>query len=297
MNDIFISIASYKDPELLPTIIDLLEKATNPDRITVGLAWQHGDEHDGKFPGQVRLLDIKAEESKGACWARARIQEELYDGQDYYMQLDSHHRFAQGWDDTLIDMLDECDSYKPVLTSYVPAYTPGVTPETEFNNLWGMRAGDFCKDTNVLLFFPATINKTETPIPARFMSGHFIFTYGDFVKQVPYDPNLYFHGEEITLAVRAWTHGWDMFHPNKSVVLHEYTREGRTKQWDDDKEWWKKDVSSKERASQLLLGQLDDEKYGLGNVRTLSEYQSVMQVDFEKCTVSKETQQVPYLKS
>ena len=44
---------------------------------------------------------------------------------------------------------------------------------------------------------------------------------------VPYDPTLYFLGEEITLAVRAYTHGYDLFHPSETIVWHEYTRNGR----------------------------------------------------------------------
>jgi hypothetical protein len=32
-------------------------------------------------------------ESRGVCWARSAIME-LYAGEDYFLQLDSHHRFA-----------------------------------------------------------------------------------------------------------------------------------------------------------------------------------------------------------
>jgi mannose-6-phosphate isomerase-like protein (cupin superfamily) len=33
--------------------------------------------------------------SKGLCWARSEIQK-LYEGEDYTLELDSHHRFAAG---------------------------------------------------------------------------------------------------------------------------------------------------------------------------------------------------------
>ncbi len=80
------------------------------------------------------------------------------------------------------------------------------------------------------------------PIPARFYSAHFAFTVGQFCKEVPHDPEYYFHGEEISIAVRAYTWGYDLFHPHKVIAWHEYTRKGRTKQWDDDKEWWEKNI-------------------------------------------------------
>ncbi|MEZ5416717.1 MAG: GlcNAc-transferase family protein [Vicinamibacterales bacterium] len=57
---------------------------------------------------------------------------------------------------------------------------------------------------------------------------------GSFVTDVPYDPDLYFTGEEITLAVRAYTHGYDFFHPRQVIVWHEYTRNYREhKHWTD----------------------------------------------------------------
>ena len=53
------------------------------------------------------------------------------------------------------------------------------------------------------------------------------------MSEVPYDPELYFHGEEITLAIRAFTHGYTLFHPPEHVLWHEYTRYYRQKHWDD----------------------------------------------------------------
>ena len=76
-------------------------------------------------------------------------------------------------------------------------------------------------------------------MPARFYSAHFCFAPGSFCLEVPHDPNYYFHGEEISVAVRAYTWGYDLFHPHKIICWHEYTRKNRTKQWDDDKEWYK----------------------------------------------------------
>jgi len=39
-NTIFVQIASYRDPQLLPTIEDMLEKAEHPENIRIGIAWQ-----------------------------------------------------------------------------------------------------------------------------------------------------------------------------------------------------------------------------------------------------------------
>ena len=43
MDKIFVQIASYRDPELIPTVLDLVEKAKNPEALRIVVAWQHDD--------------------------------------------------------------------------------------------------------------------------------------------------------------------------------------------------------------------------------------------------------------
>jgi hypothetical protein len=107
----------------------------------------------------------------------------------------------------------------------------------------------------VVFFLPEVIpgwKDLKEPITARFYSAHFCFTLGQFSTEVQHDPEFYFHGEEISITVRAYTHGYDLFHPHKVVIWHEYTRKGRVKQWDDDKEWYKKNTACHKKNRQLL---------------------------------------------
>ena len=245
MESIFIQIASYRDPELIPTIDDLLNNADTPERLTICIAHQHSKEDkwdtlekyskDGRFI----IIDIPHEESLGACWARNQIQQH-YDGQTYTLQLDSHHRFVKGWDTICVEMLKALQSKghpKPLLTGYIPSYNPKKDPQERHPQPWGMRFDKFTPE-GIVFFLPYHIEETvEEPIKARFYSAHFAFTLGEFCNEVQHDPLLYFHGEEITIAVRAFTHGYDMFHPHKIIAWHEYTRNGRTKHWDDDQKW------------------------------------------------------------
>ena len=47
MKTIFVQIASYRDPELVPTIKDCIAKAKHPERLTFGVCWQNSpDEAD-----------------------------------------------------------------------------------------------------------------------------------------------------------------------------------------------------------------------------------------------------------
>ena len=135
-NTIFIQIASYRDPQLLLTIEDMLDKAKYPKNLRIGICWQHSDKDTwpdvDKYKGdsRFRILDVPYKDSKGVCWARNAVQK-LYDGEKYTLQLDSHHRFAQDWDQTLIDMLVDLlknGHEKPLITSYIPSFDPDNDP-------------------------------------------------------------------------------------------------------------------------------------------------------------------------
>jgi hypothetical protein len=303
-NKIFIQIASYRDPQLVPTIKDCIKNAKKPENLVFSIAWQRSkeDEWDNldEFSNDERfkIIDINYEDSKGACWARNQLQQQ-YNGEEYTIQLDSHHRFAENWDDDCIKMIKQLQKKghkKPLLTGYVSSFDPDNDPAGRIQQPWKMNFDRFIPE-GAVFFLPATIDdykeRTE-PIPARFYSAHFCFTLGSFVKEVPHDPEYYFHGEEISIAVRAYTWGYDLFHPHKTVVWHEYTRKGRKKQWDDDKQWVTKNVSCHKRNRKLfeMDGEVKDIDFGVydfGKERTLEDYERYAGVSFKKRAVQKYT--------
>ena len=296
-NSIFIQIASYRDPELVPTLDSLFANAEFPDNLTVCVAWQHSieDEWDdlGKYKKdqRVKILDIPYNKTLGACWARNLIQQE-YNNEKYTLQLDSHHRFVKNWDTKLITMyenLQKLGHKKPLLTTYATAYDPNNFDINNKAEVWGMKFDRFTPE-GVVFFLPYTIEDTSKPLPARFYSAHFVFTTGKHAEEVQHDPSFYFHGEEITLAVRSFTHGYDLFHPNEIIAYHEYTRTGRTKHWDDDSTWVEKNTHTHSRVRQLLGvdGEVCtpcNEKhfgvYGLGKERTLEDYEEYSGIRFK----------------
>ena len=296
---IFVQIASYRDPELLPTIRDCIDKAKYPENLTFGICWQRDEtETMGEFENdpRFRVLDYHWSKSKGLCWARSEIQK-LWEGEDYTLQLDSHHRFLQDWDVELIEMMKLTGSEKPILTSYAGMYRPSTN---ELLNVepYKMVASNFTPG-GTILFRPNGIENWQTlekPIPARFVSGHFFFTIGKHCEEYKYDPNIYFAGDEISLSIRSFTLGYDLFHPHKTVVWHEYTREGRTKHWTDfntenlttgvvEKPWWEMDNDSKRRLRHMLQEEnnnIDLGIYGLGDVRTHRDYELYAGINFKE---------------
>ncbi len=301
---IFIQIASYRDPELIKTLDDCIEKADKPEKLVFGICWQHSDEDEWdnidkyKDDKRFKIVDVNYKDSKGACWARNTLQQE-YTNEEYTFQLDSHHRFIEGWDTELIKMLKGLQKKghkKPLLTSYISSYNPENDPEGRVKVPWLMNFDRFIPE-GAVFFLPATIpgwEKMTEPIPARFYSAHFAFSLGSFVKEVPHDPEYYFHGEEISIAVRAYTHGYDLFHPHKIIAYHEYTRKGRTKQWDDDKTWGNRNTNSHLRNRKLfemdgLEKDIDFGIYDFGTERTLEDYERYAGVNFKKRSVQEYT--------
>jgi len=282
------------------TLKDLIEKAKKPENLVICIAHQYDDIHaidQYRDDKRFKILDIPFSESKGACWARHKIQQE-YDDEEYTLQLDSHHRFEQNWDLELIKMIKHLKKKghkKPLLTGYIPSFDPDKDPEERVHVPWKMNFDRFIPE-GAVFFLPASIDdfkeRTE-PIPARFYSAHFCFTLGQFCKEVQHDPEYYFHGEEISIAVRAFTWGYDLFHPHTVVAWHEYTRKGRTKQWDDDKEWCKRNDAC-HLKNRKLFG-MDGEKkedfgiYGFGKVRTLADYEEYSGLSFSKRAVQQYT--------
>jgi hypothetical protein len=305
---IFISIASYKDPETIPTIFDAYNKAYDKSGIRFGVLLQEekGFSKKEKLDKNINVdfLEYDWRDSQGACWARNNIQKLLFNNEDYYFQLDSHHRFCEHWDKKLIDGIKELgkNHKKPIIGGYCPGYEPGndILDETP------MRIASFPEFTDLgdLMFIPKSIDnykklneKGLKYIKARFLSGHFIFTNSIFVKECPYDPLLYFRGEELSLSARAYTSGYDFFHPVTPIVWHEYLRVDQTKHWNDHTKTNgflitsdERSNKAKQRVRQLLgmeVNNIKFNKYGLGNKRSLHEYELYAGLNFSQRLIHK----------
>jgi glycosyltransferase involved in cell wall biosynthesis len=305
MNKIYISIASYRDPQLLPTLRDCIENADYPENLIFGIAWQHAEEdawddlNEFRNDTRFRIINIDYKDSKGACWARNQVHQ-YYGGEEYYLQLDSHHRFIKGWDTECIKMIKQLQKKghkKPLLTAYISSFDPENDPAGRNQEPWWMTFDRFIPE-GAVFFLPAAIpnwKKLKSPIPSRFLSAHFIFTLGQWCVEVPYDPELYFHGEEISLAVRSYTWGYDLFHPHKVIAWHEYTRKGRIKHWDDDKEWGSKNTHAHKRNRALFAVDaecrcgIELNQYDFGTERSLHQYEAYSGLRFRDRAVQQYT--------
>jgi len=234
---------------------------------------------------------------KEPSWARNQIQQ-LYKNEEYTLQIDSHMRFAPDWDVEMIKMITDLQEKgypKPLLTGYVSSFDPDNDPQARVQDPWRMVFDRFIPE-GAVFFLPETIpgwQELTEPVTSRFYSAHYCFTLGQFSKEVQHDPDYYFHGEEISIAARAYTWGYDLFHPHKTLIWHEYTRKGRTKQWDDDKKWVERNnfCHKKNRALFGMDGEepMDFGIYGFGTERTLRDYEKYSGLLFSKRAIQQET--------
>src|SRR5262249_40774027 len=149
----------------------------------------------------------------------------LWAGEEFFLQLDSHHRFTEGWDVRLLELAERSGEAKPLLSTYAAPFDPAAGAQEAGEPM--QMDFDYFTGDGIPMFRPRAIADwagLQRPLRARFVSAHFLFTLGLFVTEVPYDPELYFHGEEITLAIRAFTHGYALLHPPKHILWHEYRR-------------------------------------------------------------------------
>jgi hypothetical protein len=281
-----VSIAAYREPELVPTVRDCLDKARHPERLRFGICWQHTPDEtlpDWMAGEQFRIIDVDAGASGGANWARAEVQR-LWQGEEWYLQLDSHHRFSQDWDSFLVEEIARTGSDRPVLTTYGPPYSPG--DEDLVDEPMSMVFREFTHD-GLAMFMPAVVpgwQERTSPRPARFASAHLLFAGSSFIADVPCDPDLYFTGDEGILAVRAYTHGYDLFEPSRVVVWHQYVRTGQPKHWDDHvggagPAWYELDGASRAKLRRTVTDS-DPDGNGLGAVRTLADYEAYAGISF-----------------
>jgi hypothetical protein len=297
---IFVQIASYRDPECPHTIADLFARAARPERIFVGLCAQDDPGRDAhcKVPEheRVRRIEVPAAESRGVCWARSQVQS-LWRGEEFTLLTDSHMRFAQGWDEKLIAELGECASEKPLLSCNPPRYdppdkleakpTPSIRGMNPFASDGALRGRTIRLDR-----FP------DKPLNGAFIACGFVFSKSDLISEVPYDPWLYFSQEEVSLAARMWTHGWDIYSSRQIVLYHHYYDATRPLHWKDGDAWRRIDALAVKRFRHMVgMEQTSDpealvelDKYGLGTRRSIADYEEYSGLHFSRREVTLKAQ-------
>ena len=307
---IFVSIASYRDDVCNSTLKSLFEMAKNPKNVFVGICQQNNPVEDGdcieSFENNcnVKIIRIPHYEAKGPTYARY-LCSTLWDGEEYFLQIDSHSKFVKDWDEKCINIIKQIKdlglSKKPVLSHYPREISEYETISKDEKNKTQVprMCKSFFNNRGMISFMGSeTMNTENKPYMTPYVAGGMCFCESYFLDELPYDPNLpyLFVGEEILHSIRFYTNGWDVFTPTENIVFHEYTRANKPKIWTDNPyysdipafEKVKKYINLVDKDYELpneLKNNLD--KYGLGKTRSLDDYYKFAGIDIKNKTVHK----------
>jgi len=308
---IFISIASYQDPLLEITIRSAYDNSDNPENLIFGICDQSSkpiDINSFNFKKQIRYEHINPLDSEGPCWARSKIQKNFND-EDYYLQIDSHMQFQQGWDSYLIKYIKKIKGIDspihqlPIITCYPRSFDIKDLEQNEFelntsdtntHSIAYREDSMFMKDNYSRQI--GSIALTEISHGYLIAAG-FLFSTKDFVNQIPYDADYYFYGEELSIMLRAFTRNFGIFHLPAVPVFHLYrdiVEVKRKLHWDEDEDsnreikWHEREDRSINKLNNLINNKVDG-IFGLGNKRTLKDYEYISGVDLiNKKVIDKE---------
>lgn len=308
---IFVSFASYRDPQCMPTLHDMYTKAARPEDIFVGVVEQHGPNDPACVIAtwsdcslksfcpwdNIRIRRIAPKDARGPTFGRY-VAMLMYRGEKYFMQIDSHNRFVPQWDRIVVGMYMQQQRYvtKPVLSHYPEAFDAKAAEEGKFayeRNTTSYLCKASFLSSGILRFDGVVIAKPEHAKPQPWAAGGFMFADALVLHEVPFDPHLdfLFDGEEILYSARLWTSGWNVFSPTQNVMYHMYGRPDAPKVFDDMPGFAPRQYRSTQRVQYLLevkkIGEnvnvipddtterhivVEADTYGMGTVRSLDQF-------------------------
>jgi [Skp1-protein]-hydroxyproline N-acetylglucosaminyltransferase len=285
---IFCSVASYRDKQCPLTVKDMIAKAANPQNLVICICQQNDptdvdcfNSYDTKGAIIKKLL-FTDREARGPCWARYLAQQE-WRGEEYFLQIDSHMRFAKDWD---LKCIKDVASLPPksCLTNYVSNFNLDTGKPDETNQLRGPLFIVNKETSEFDGFFRVNSNfitHAEGPMLAYGWSACFSFSNSQILHDAPYDPytpHLFF-GEEMDIWARMYTRGWHVYAPSVPICFTSFDRGYRPTFWENP------DQAPNDYLSRLRLyyrfGYLHDipnelkielENYSLGTYKTWHEF-------------------------
>jgi hypothetical protein len=290
---IFVSIVSYRDPELVRTLKSMLDNAKHPENLYTTVVVQ---DRKAEFPNldfvpNISYIQMDFTDALGPCYAR-KVAMQCYQNEDYFLQLDSHMLFVEDWDVKLIDIFNQAkkECKKPIITHYPPGF--------EVLKDGRIRYDESQKNTDRLKVIRDNVKvlrgwrsgwegPRDKPAETHIIAAGFMFGDGQIVKELPYDERIFFVGEEITYSLRAYTRGYRFFAPQIPICYHFNGRHGYPKFWNkgDDAQrpikWGSLERSSRATVHKILTG-IEKGTFGSANDKLAQEYQKLIGINFEE---------------
>ena len=281
MPKILVSMIAYRERYLAESVKDCLEKADFPEDLYFSIVSEQSKEHqhaDLSFLDQNKLKYRKYDlsEYRTIMWSRSKTTDvDFY--YDYILYTCGHNLYAQGWDSLVLDAINKAanKTEKPIITSSGPEFEYSSGGEISYEPRSGRTFNKYRpripKDYVPGYGFPndhqAAVPSTEGVVEDVYMQWSWVFAPSTYVQEVPIDPEMGYHGEEIYLTVISWARGWRFYATPDILYYHdtykEYPGEEKSRMishrpWVDvnQKAFWEHSDVSMRRLNKLLSGNL-----------------------------------------
>ena len=231
---IFVSIASYRDPQLITTIKSLKENCYDFSKIKIVICEQNSinDNFHLKNGENIEIIKMDYKLARGPTWARYLIQQK-WKGEQFYLQIDSHTRFVKHWDRLLRSQLSLLPS-KSCLSNYVSTYDINTGKVLKLPLRGPMFIQHIDPKDKFYRFNSNYVKTLKSPVISNGWSGCFSFSSSQIIIDVPYDPYLpfLFFGEEMEIYKRLVSRGWTMYVPSVPICFTLFDRSYRHTFWE-----------------------------------------------------------------
>lgn len=245
METIFVSLTSLPDKELVPTLNNIFSAAEYPERISVGLIAFGMSNKEKKILKEISKDkdislkfvkiprgDIKKKLSTLGLGKNRSAALDLYNNQDYVLQIDAHSFLSDNWDSILInlhnDAKNEVGNKNPILTGYATPYKYIDGKRQFYGN--GFNYCYFYEDNMFYDCIPSwrdenlPYHEGKRFIPAIKFCANFVFADGSFAKSNSLPKDVIFFEEEILQSVELFSQGYAFVFPivDSPIVGHLY---------------------------------------------------------------------------
>lgn len=271
---------AYREKNLARSVKSCYEAADDPESLYFSIVAEQSKEalHDDLSfipPSQILYRKYDLSEYRGVLWSRSKTAE-VSVNYDYILYTCGHNLFVSGWDTLALE------EYKKAATKADKALVTVTGPSFHYESL-----ETTVQDAQVNLYRPSLpesyvpghgfppqieISTTEGLVEDTYVQFSWVFAPKKYVEEVPLDPDMNYHGEEIYVTVQSWCRGWRFFATPKILYYHdtnkEYPGEDQPRMtthrpWSDINKdaFWKQSDESMVKLNSLLSGNLVG-KYG-----------------------------------
>jgi hypothetical protein len=232
---IFVSVVSFRDPLLLQTVRSLIDNQSGIYEIVVGIFEQTCiedslltlDKSLTESPN-IKYKRIDPEYADGVVWARAINAMQVTD-ENFFYQIDSHMLYEKDWDSYLISDWDKArqksNSHKTIITANCKSFTMSddgepIKEAIDHVITCNSKYFTFSKRLHMPYAHGEYIGATgELNEAIHIFAGNF-FAPVSWLKDVGYNTDLFFDGEEHSMVLMTFDAGYTMYHQSQIRCWH-----------------------------------------------------------------------------